>query len=34
MLGAALVLAAAVGTLLYRRYAPAEWPFMHKDSSQ
>jgi hypothetical protein len=34
MLGAALVLAAAVGALLYRRYAPEEWPFMHKDSSE
>jgi hypothetical protein len=31
MIGAGLVLAAALGALLYRRYAPAGWPLVHKD---
>jgi len=31
MIGAALVLAAALGALLYRRYAPAGWPLVQRD---
>jgi hypothetical protein len=31
MIGAALLLAAALGALLYRRYAPAGWPLVTRD---
>jgi hypothetical protein len=31
MLGAGLVLAGSVGALLYRRFAPTNWPFIHRD---
>jgi len=31
MIGAALLLAAALGALLYRRYAPAGWPLVQRD---
>jgi len=31
MIGAGLVLAAALGALLYRRYAPAGWPLVQRD---
>jgi hypothetical protein len=31
MLLAALVLVAAIGALLYRRYAPAGWPLVRRD---
>ena len=31
MLGAGLVLASSVGALLYRRFDPTNWPFIHRD---
>lgn len=31
MIGASLLLAAALGALLYRRYAPADWPLVQRD---
>jgi len=31
MLGASLLLAASLGALLYRRYAPSSWPFATRD---